>query len=159
MTSFLPDTHSKLVLKVLHRTLQHSLQQSCDFLTNGKFQLFDRAWSVRIHSRLEVTPQKKKSQIDRSGERGDQETSPKREITCWGNMRRTTSIDTVAVWAVAPSCWNHISLMFTPRFWSSGRRKLFNPLNAELNPICHLLALLGAHHILHLSRIRVNMSA
>jgi hypothetical protein len=28
------------------------------------------------------------------------------------------------------------------------------PLNAELNPICHLLALL-AHHILHVSRIRV----
>jgi hypothetical protein len=33
----------------------------------------------------------------------------------------------------------------------------FNPLNAELNPICHLLALLGAHHILHISRIRVNV--
>jgi hypothetical protein len=31
----------------------------------------------------------------------------------------------------------------------------FNPLNAKLNPICHLLALLGAHHILHVSRIRV----
>jgi hypothetical protein len=31
-----------------------------------------------------------------------------------------------------------------------------NPLNTELNPICHLLALLGAHHILHVSRIRVN---
>jgi hypothetical protein len=31
-----------------------------------------------------------------------------------------------------------------------------NPLNAELNPIGHLLALLGAHHILHVSRIRVN---
>jgi hypothetical protein len=31
----------------------------------------------------------------------------------------------------------------------------FNSLNAELNPICHLLALLGAHHILHVSRIRV----
>ena len=30
-----------------------------------------------------------------------------------------------------------------------------NPLNADLNPICHLLALLGAHHILHVSRIRV----
>ena len=28
-------------------------------------------------------------------------------------------------------------------------------LNAELNPICHLLALLEAHHILHVSRIRV----
>jgi len=32
----------------------------------------------------------------------------------------------------------------------------FNPLNAELNPICYLLALLEAHHILHVSRIRVN---
>jgi len=31
-----------------------------------------------------------------------------------------------------------------------------NSLNVELNPICHLLALLGAHHILHVSRIRVN---
>ena len=30
-----------------------------------------------------------------------------------------------------------------------------NPSNAELNPICHLLAFLGAHHILHVSRIRV----
>ena len=30
-----------------------------------------------------------------------------------------------------------------------------NPLNAELNPICHLLALLGIHHFLHVSRIRV----
>ena len=29
-----------------------------------------------------------------------------------------------------------------------------NPLNAELNPICYLLALL-AHHFLHVSRIRV----
>ena len=32
-----------------------------------------------------------------------------------------------------------------------------NPLNAELNPICHLLALLGAHYILHVSRVRVKV--
>jgi len=32
-----------------------------------------------------------------------------------------------------------------------------NPLNPEVNPICHLLALLGAHRILHISRIRVNV--
>jgi hypothetical protein len=31
-----------------------------------------------------------------------------------------------------------------------------NPLNAELSPIFHLLALLGAQPILHVSRIRVN---
>ena len=29
-----------------------------------------------------------------------------------------------------------------------------NPLNAELNPICHLLALLGAQYIFRVSRIR-----
>jgi len=34
---------------------------------------------------------------------------------------------------------------------------VFNTLNAKLNPICHLLALLGAHHILHVSRIRVKV--
>ena len=32
-----------------------------------------------------------------------------------------------------------------------------NPFNAELNLVCHLLALLGAHHILHVSRIRVKL--
>jgi hypothetical protein len=35
--------------------------------------------------------------------------------------------------------------------------KMFNPLNAELNPICHFLALLGAQTILHVSRIRVKI--
>jgi len=33
---------------------------------------------------------------------------------------------------------------------------MVNPLNAELTSICHLLALLGAHHTLHISRTRVN---
>ena len=32
-----------------------------------------------------------------------------------------------------------------------------NPLKPELNPICYLLALLGAHHCLHVSRIRVKL--
>jgi hypothetical protein len=35
----------------------------------------------------------------------------------------------------------------------------FNPSNAELNPICHLLALLWAHHIFHVSRIMVKALA
>jgi hypothetical protein len=32
----------------------------------------------------------------------------------------------------------------------------FNPLNAELNPICHLLALLGGATIVNVGRLRVN---
>jgi hypothetical protein len=33
---------------------------------------------------------------------------------------------------------------------------MFNPLNAKLNPICHLLAVLGAHLIFHVNTVRVN---
>jgi hypothetical protein len=32
---------------------------------------------------------------------------------------------------------------------------VFKPLNTELNPICHLLALLGFHHILYVSGVGV----
>ena len=34
---------------------------------------------------------------------------------------------------------------------------IINPLKPELNPICYLLALLGAHHFLHVSRIRIKL--
>ena len=34
---------------------------------------------------------------------------------------------------------------------------LHYPLNAELNPICNLQALLGSHHILLIFRIRVKL--
>jgi hypothetical protein len=53
-------------------------------------------------------------------------------------------------------------------FWSKGERvtergrkihnEELNPLNAELNPICYFLALLGAHRILQVGRIRVYTS-
>ena len=36
--------------------------------------------------------------------------------------------------------------------------RFFNPLNTQLNHTCHLLVLLGAHHILHVSRVRVNLA-
>jgi len=47
----------------------------------------------------------------------------------------------------------HLEASGTPVLYIG--RTVFNPLNAKLNPICHLLALLGAHRILHVSRIRV----
>jgi len=45
----------------------------------------------------------------------------------------------------------------TEAFWYNSLTTDFNPLNPELNPICYLLALLGAHHFLHVSRIRVKL--
>jgi len=50
-----------------------------------------------------------------------------------------------------------------PGWWALETKTLchgntkFNPLKPELNPICYLLALLGAHHFLHVSRIRVKL--
>ena len=38
-----------------------------------------------------------------------------------------------------------------------GNARHVNPLKPDLNPICYLLALLGAHHFLHVSRIRVKL--
>ena len=37
------------------------------------------------------------------------------------------------------------------------REKPLIPLKPELNPICYLLALLGGHHFLYVSRIRVKL--
>ena len=41
-----------------------------------------------------------------------------------------------------------------PSAFENSVRHELNPLNTELNPICHLLALLGVH-FLHVTRIRV----
>jgi len=43
-----------------------------------------------------------------------------------------------------------------PRMFSENVK--INPLNTELNSTCLLLALLGAHHILHVGRIRIKAS-
>jgi hypothetical protein len=47
--------------------------------------------------------------------------------------------------------FNIKSIIYTVYFLNVESR-IFNCLNTELNPVCHLLALLGANHILHLSR-------
>ena len=41
-------------------------------------------------------------------------------------------------------------------FVSNSELHSINPLNTELIPIHHLIVLLGAHHIVHVSRVRVN---
>ena len=57
----------------------------------------------------------------------------------------------VATWNVG----NRLSA-FAYRHRETELHKIY-PLNADLNPTCHFLALLGAHHILHVSRIRVKL--
>ena len=54
-------------------------------------------------------------------------------------------------------CWEfHIARAFCESCTARNKKKrIINPLNAELNPICYLLALLGTHNFLHFSTIRV----
>jgi len=71
-------------------------------------------------------------------------------------LRKSRAIPLLPLWALRPvqslsACTRlHFTITFT--FTIS-----FNPFKTELKPICHLLAFLGAHHILHVSRIRVKV--
>jgi len=67
---------------------------------------------------------------------------------------RSVSMRTAEVPAVAAGFRRQTTL--TVWMWSVLDVEL-NPLKPELNPICYLLALLRAHHFLHVSRIRVKL--
>jgi hypothetical protein len=70
----------------------------------------------------------------------------------------------VFMWSTRYSCQILTLILLTWRIWwapyNAGKRQMgfnsaFNPLNAELNPICHLLALLGGATIVDVSRLSV----
>ena len=56
-----------------------------------------------------------------------------------------------------PSCLKVTDALQTSHAVQTETFDQINPLNPKLNPICYLLALLGAHHFLHVSRIRVKL--
>jgi hypothetical protein len=70
------------------------------------------------------------------------------KIWCSSNMWSTAPFSFQCVIYFSQPLIPQVTYLLQP---SSGQ---LYPLHAELNPICHLLALLGAHHILHISRIR-----
>jgi len=60
------------------------------------------------------------------------------------------------LWLLKPSC-QVTHLGWITSVFCKHSYIYINPLKPELNPICYLLALLGAHHFLHFSRIRVKL--
>jgi len=69
-------------------------------------------------------------------------------------------LDTLAGAALFPADARSMPCVINQIVTTSSRFAIvLNPLNVVLHPICHLLALLGAHHILHVSRIRVKLMA
>jgi len=68
----------------------------------------------------------------------------------------------ILMWSLRRRFWPLLSFSFSgPKtfleLFSAALSDDVNPLNPELNPICYLLALLGAHHFLLVSRIRVKL--
>ena len=84
-------------------------------------------------------------------------------------MKASFYISSNTVFTVIPQLRRHTSRTLTTtivappsnaRKWQMGFNSAFkgNALNAELNPICHLLALLGGATIVVVSRLRVTVS-
>ena len=76
-------------------------------------------------------------------------------LSCCSNINKLfwflLRIGLKTTYAIAPSS------LRSECYWVSRFFLVFNHLNAELNPICHLLALLWVHHFLHVSRTRVKV--
>jgi hypothetical protein len=76
---------------------------------------------------------------------------------CPSNNLRTLYCLTTHMYISIYFC-DHIAYLWIKIYKLLTCNLCINPLKAELNSICHLLALLGAHNILHVSRTRVNAS-
>jgi hypothetical protein len=82
------------------------------------------------------------------------------EHICYQDVRNHGHQKPLCCWCVLNINFNAIFFLFCfngqhSSSCTSSNIKGLNPLSTKLNPICHMLALLGAHHILHVGRIRV----
>jgi hypothetical protein len=77
--------------------------------------------------------------------------------TCWAvNKRQDKKLKNCCFWLVIYLNCKKVTIFGTGGLqWFLSNE--INPLNAKLNPICHFLALLWAHPIFYVSRIRVNI--
>jgi len=64
-------------------------------------------------------------------------------------------VGSLGLWRSWQKCGEILFFCFYKEISKRGIICDINPLNPELNPICYLLALLGAHHFLHVSKIGV----
>ena len=66
----------------------------------------------------------------------------------------TTKLYTVFIYSLLQQLWTRNCRKYN-KYMYVGYKMRIDPLNAELNPFCHLLALLWAHRSLHVNRVRV----
>ena len=95
MTTVFLDAVFKPFFKIFHDTGQQLTIDRTNFLTDGSLQIFQHTGFVSVNTRFQIPPKEKKSHVERSGERGGHGTSPKREMSCPGNMFRKMVNDAV----------------------------------------------------------------
>ena len=79
-------------------------------------------------------------------------TDPRARFTAMPKgVSKTIDLKIFTIFNKTQYCWEHLHTLINVSL--NG----INPLKPELNSICYLLALLGAHHFLHVSRIRVKL--
>ena len=117
----------RLVAQCLNQ-LHHRVQSSRKDLNLPKFDTLDRKRQRTFYGAIKIEP--------------DEWNGFKASQRQWQFMREI-SVRSQIITAVSSTITDF--------------QYLFNPLNPELNPICYLLALLGAHHFLHVTRIRVKL--
>ena len=110
------DAVFKPYFRIVHDTGQQLTIDRTNFLTDGFLQIIQRTGFVSVNTRFQISPKEKITswKIGRASE--------PREMRCPGNMFRTFVIDSFAVCAVAPSCWNQTLAQFILVRRSSGRK-------------------------------------
>ena len=112
MTTVLFNAVFKPFFKIVHDTDQQLTIDGTNFLTDGFLQIIQRTGFFERKHAISNTPKEKNHTLKDRESEGGHDTSPKREIRCAGNMFRTMVIDSFAVCAVAPSCWNYTLTWF-----------------------------------------------
>ena len=70
MTTVFFDEVFKPFSKIVHDTGQQLTIDRTNFLTDGFLQIIQRTGFVSVNTRFQILPMKKKSHVERSGERG-----------------------------------------------------------------------------------------
>jgi len=93
---------SSLFFKIVHDRGQQLTIDRTSFLTHGFLQIIQRTGFVSVNMRFQI-PQRKKSHVERSGERGGHGTSPKREMRC-----RETCFEQWSLTRLQCAQWHHL---------------------------------------------------
>jgi len=92
----------KPFFKIIRDTVRQPTIDRTNFLADGFLQIIQRTGFVSVNTRFQI-PQRKKSHVERSGERGSHGTSPKREM-----RHRETCFEQWSLTGLQCALWHHL---------------------------------------------------